>query len=137
VWTAELLDTVDEAIDAAYVFTSPERWQYDDWVTPDNVRRLCEVLAEFQKRTRLLNQVQLFGDEPALTDEDNQILMALNDRHPVSVKQADLEAATDISRRLIGDRLGITETRGFVHRREGERRGWGLTDDGRQVLIGR
>lgn len=73
---------------------------------------------------------------PALTADDAAILRELLAKSPVLVVQADLEAATVISRKTLGKRLQKLTDDNLVTRPEGERGGYGLTDAGQKIAVG-
>lgn len=84
---------------------------------------------------QLPSEATLNETDAPLTAEDAQILQELLARHPVLATQYDLEAATLVSRRTLTDRLQKMEDTGIVHRPHGERKGFGLTNNGKSLAL--
>jgi hypothetical protein len=72
--------------------------------------------------------------EPTITDKHIMILKALSKARPATLKMADLEAKTQISRRTIGPYLTELRDRGLTHRPRGERSGDTITTQGIALL---
>jgi Bacterial regulatory protein, arsR family len=70
---------------------------------------------------------------PVLHPDDVKILRALA-AQPTTVSQYDLEAAAELSRKTISDRLTGLRKAGLTHRPNGERGGEAITDAGRTEL---
>jgi len=71
----------------------------------------------------------------AVTEEDKTILETLASEYPMAVTQPDLEAATNIPRQKIGQRLKWLESKRLVRRPEGtERKGHAITSAGLSAI---
>ncbi|HTU18786.1 MAG TPA: hypothetical protein VMG10_12060 [Gemmataceae bacterium] len=93
---------------------------------------------------RYKGTIQQFGlsttddgeEEISLDDEDVSILQALQKRAPLRLSQDQIEAATSprISKRTIATRMPRLVAAGLVAQPEGEKKGYILTQQGRDLL---
>jgi DNA-binding MarR family transcriptional regulator len=70
---------------------------------------------------------------PSLTREDGQVLLYLLEMHPLLRLQPDIEQGARLAHATVSDSLGRLRQAGYVHRPQGERKGSGLTDEGKKL----
>lgn len=113
--------------------------QLDKLSTPDICRALwLELLAGFPDLATTLLDESRPDDEPGRSERftptpaDRNILQALAEA-PTTLIQVEIEQASGEHRR-VKERLPMLEGAGLVDRPHGERKGYAITDAGRQVL---
>jgi DNA-binding MarR family transcriptional regulator len=73
-------------------------------------------------------------DNIAIEDKELTILTELAEGSDKTYSQVEIEAATSIPRGTIKDKLPRLESKGLVHRPLGKRKGYQITDKGREVV---
>ena len=72
-------------------------------------------------------------DYPAIDDKELTILVELAEISDKTSIQAEIEAATSIKRGTLKDKLQRLESIGLIHRPLGKRKGYQITDKGREI----
>jgi biotin operon repressor len=102
------------------------------WINGVGVLLPPEVVARGGLKLCLFPPRSMAKAAPPLTSEDMTVLRVLAERHPRTMKQVELEAATGLSRKTVCARLKYLRSWGLVRRPFGSRKGDGLTDLGLQ-----
>lgn len=129
----------DEVVDAAVrEIVVP---QLDKLSTPDICRALwIELLARFPNLATTLLEESRSDDEPGSperftpTPADRNILQALEEA-TTTLFQADIEQASGEPIRTVKERLPMLEGAGLVNRPHGDRKGYAITNAGRNTLV--
>jgi hypothetical protein len=74
------------------------------------------------------------GADPMVDDREWAVLTALRDRHPVRMKNVEIEAAAGASKQTVGEVVSGLIARGLAARPPGNRRGVALTPAGLAVV---
>ena len=72
-------------------------------------------------------------DYPAIDDKELTILVELAESSDKTSIQVEIEAATSIKRGTLKDKLQRLESIGLIHRPLGKRKGYQITDKGREI----